>query len=369
MNGKSLGTGSFLGNRYILEEEIGRGSMGAVFKARDLHREAAHDAETRVAIKVLNQEFQSHPNAVRALVREARKAQGLTHPNIVKVYDVVRDESNVCIVMELLEGESLDRVIKRTAGAGMGFESALKIIRDVCQALSHAHGRSILHTGFKPENVFLTQRGVVKVLDFGMARAVSRGDWASTLLTLFDAEALNTLTPAYAGCEVSEGKEPHVKDDIYAIACVFYLLLTGKHPFRGVSAEQASKADLRPARPSMFSRAQWRVLRNALEFRRDRRPTSVSQFANSLVPKRSSPAADFGWSFAATVAIGSIALAVYVTYRTPVATAAPASETPVQIESAQRPQLQKPSSPVVSSLASLNGARNSAMPFLRQQAR
>lgn len=333
-DGVTLRTGSLLGDHFILEAEIGRGLTGAVFRARDLRKNEAHDADSRVAIKVLHEDFKRHPNAVRALVREARKAQGIAHQNIVKVHDVVRDDSNAYIVAELLEGESLDRLMQRTAGVGIGFDQALKIIREVCQAMSHAHGRSVLHTGFKPENVFLTRQGAVKVLDFGIARALSRGDWASNVLTLFDASALDTLAPAYAGYEVTEGEEPHVKDDIYAIACVFYELMTGRHPYRGMSAEQASKAGLQPARPIALPRAQWRVLRNALEFRRDRRPASALQFAQALVPKRSSPAKDFGWSLAATVVIGGALLAVYMTYRTPVVSAAPGSEITRQVESA-----------------------------------
>ena len=358
INGAPLRTGSLLGDRFILEEEIGRSDMGTVFRARDLRKDEARDSDSRVAIKVFNEEFTRQPNAVRALVREARKAQGITHPHIARVHDVVRDELNLYFVMEPLDGDSLDRVIQRTAGVGVGFEKALKIIRDVCQAMSHAHGRSILHTGFKPESVLLTRRGVVKVLDFGIARAVSRGDWASNLLALYDSGALDTLTPAYAGCEVTEGKEPHVKDDIYAIACVFYELLTGKHPFRGLSAEQASKVNLRPTRPAMLSRSQWRVLRNALEFRRDARPASASQFLEGLVPKRNSALADFGWSLAATVVIGGVLSAMYMTHRTQTASPAPASKTTLQIESS-RPQLQDSNSQSVNSLANLSGARNS----------
>jgi serine/threonine protein kinase len=335
-------TGSLLGNRYLLEEEIGRDCTGTLFRARDLRKEEAQDPESCVAIKVLHEQLMRHPNAVRSLVREARKAQVLSHPHIVKVHDVVRDESNVYFVMENLDGGSLDGLIHRTSGTGVGFDQALKIIRDVCQAMSHAHGRSILHTGFSPENVLLTDRGAVKVLDFGIARAVTPGDWASTLLTLFDASALDTLTPAYAGCEVTEGAEPHVKDDIYAIACVFYELLTGKHPFRGLSAEEAARAGVRPIRPVALSRAQWRVLSSALEFRRDGRPATVQQFVDGLAPKKQkSPMAEFGWSCAATVVIGGALLAVYMTYRTPQAGNAPASDSTPEVRSVSQQQAQK----------------------------
>jgi len=309
-NSVPLAIGSFVGNRFILEEQIGHGDLGAVFRARDVRKEETRASHSHVAIKILSEEFERHPNAVRALLREARKAQGLAHPNIVTVHDVGRDGSGVHMTMELLEGDSLDRVIERVEGVGVGLEEALRIIRDVCDAVSYAHEHGILHTDFKPANVFLTRQGIVKVLDFGIARAVRRGDWVDSLLTLFDSGALNGLSPAYAGYEVTEGKEPDVRDDLYAIACVFYELLTGNHPFARHSAEEASKANLRPLRPAKLSRSQWRVLRNALEYRRDRRPASVLQFAQGLAPKPNALMVYFGLAAAAGVAIVGVLAAM-----------------------------------------------------------
>src|SRR5215472_5194913 len=108
----SLQPGSVLKNRFILEAPIGRGGMGTVFRARDLRKEEAQDRNPHVAIKVLNDDFKEHPGALQALQRESRKAQQLAHPNIVTVYDFDRDEGNVYMVMELLQGIPLDRLIK-----------------------------------------------------------------------------------------------------------------------------------------------------------------------------------------------------------------------------------------------------------------
>ena len=106
--GPPLGAGSVVKDRFVLEEELGRGGMGIVFKARDLRKEEAQDRNPWVALKVLNDEFRRHPESLKALQRESRKAQHLAHANVVSVYDFDRDGGNVFMVMELLEGESLD---------------------------------------------------------------------------------------------------------------------------------------------------------------------------------------------------------------------------------------------------------------------
>jgi hypothetical protein len=284
-----LGPGSIVKGRFLLEEQIGRGGMGIVFRVRDLRKVEAQDRNPYVAIKVLNEEFKRNPLALYALQREARKAQRIAHPNIVTVYDFDRDGTNVYLVMELLEGDPLDRAVKRASGTGMCAKEALRIARDLCRAMAHAHEQGILHADFKPSNVFLTGQGAVKVLDFGIARAVKRGDEAQGPVTVFDPQTLGALTPAYASCEVLEGNEPDVRDDIYSLACVVYEVLTGEHPFKRMPATQARQANLVPARPGQLSRRQWQVLQRALAFRRHRRLDSAAQLLQALLPRRRSP--------------------------------------------------------------------------------
>ena len=113
----------------MLEDVLGRGGMGVVFKARDLRKEEAQDRNPYVAIKILSEEFKRHPQSLKALQREARKAQKLAHPNIVNVFDFDRDKGNVFMAMELLDGESLDRLIKRLDRQGMPQKEAVRIIR------------------------------------------------------------------------------------------------------------------------------------------------------------------------------------------------------------------------------------------------
>src|SRR5690606_619510 len=147
-------------------------------------------------------DFKRHPESLKALQREARKAQNLAHPNIVTVYDFDRDGANVFMVMELLEGEPLDRFIRRHA-SGLPFSEALPITAALCRSLGYAHRHGSVHSALKPGNAFVTRSGAIKVLDFGIARAAKHQDEdASGDQTLFDAGTLGALTPAYASCEM-----------------------------------------------------------------------------------------------------------------------------------------------------------------------
>ncbi|MGH8294291.1 MAG: protein kinase domain-containing protein [Steroidobacteraceae bacterium] len=305
----ALVVGSIIKERFVLEEELGRGGMGIVFKARDLRMEEAQDRNPFVAVKILNDEFKRHPESLKALQREFRKAQSLAHPNVVTVGDFDRDGGNVFMTMELLEGEPLDQVIKRTQGNGLEKRKALRVTRDICRAMAYAHERGIVHSDFKPANAFLTHDGTVKVFDFGIARAARRDDRASGTVTLFDAGTLGALTPAYASCEMIEGLEPDVRDDVYAIACVAYELLTGRHPFDRKSAEQARKTGLTPVRPAGLSRRQWAALRRGLAFRRERRCSSAIELLNGLLPPKRSPSVYIG---IVAIVLAAVVIAIVV---------------------------------------------------------
>jgi non-specific serine/threonine protein kinase len=301
------GVGSLINNRFVLEESIGTGGMGTVFKARDLRKVEAQDRNPHVAIKVLNEEFRQHPLSLQALQRESRKTQKLAHPNIVTVYDFDRDGANVYMVMELLEGEPLDRLIKRNEGIGLGLKEALRLTQGICRAMAYAHEQGIVHADFKPANAFLTRDNVIKVLDFGIARAVKHSEQVSGVVTVFDPATLGALTPAYAGCEVIEGEEVDTRDDIYAIACVAYELIAGRHPFDRLSAAQARDAGVIPAPAPGLSKRQWRTLRRGLAFRREQRPPSVSEFFDGLRPLRRLPAV---YAAAGGAAIAAVAVLV-----------------------------------------------------------
>jgi len=279
--GPTKGVGDTLNGRFVLEECLGVGGMGTVYKALDLRKLEASDRKPYIAIKVLNMQFAAHPKSLMALQREARKAQQLAHRNIVTVYDFDRDGSTVYLTMEYLSGKSLNRVLRAPDFEGMPYAKALPIITGMGRALAYAHERGFVHCDFKPANVFLTDRGEVKVIDFGIARGFQQPtDDADQ--TVFDPGSLGGMTPAYASPEMFEHREPDPRDDIYALGCVTYELLTGKHPYNRVSATEARARNLKPAQPKSLSRSQWKVLRQALSLDRATRTPSVTRFLAGL---------------------------------------------------------------------------------------
>lgn len=284
------GIGDTLNGRFVLEECLGVGGMGTVYKALDLRKLEASDRKPHIAIKVLNVQFRGQPTSLIALQREARKAQTLAHRNIVTVYDFDRDGPLVYLTMEYLSGKPLSKVLRAPGFAGMPLDAALPIIAGMGQALAYAHERGFVHCDFKPANVFLTDRGEVKVIDFGIARAFQRRD-EDPDVTVFDPASLGGITPAYASPEMFEHLEPDPRDDVYALACVTYELLTGRHPFDRLSATQARHDHLRPARPPGLDRTQWRTLSAALSFDRATRTPGVNPFLEGMgVFKRRTPA-------------------------------------------------------------------------------
>ena len=289
--GKVLDVGSVIKHRFKLTGVLGQGGMGKVFKGIDLLKQEAKDKNPYVAIKLLNEDFRQHPEAFIALQRESSRQQKLAHPNIATVYDFDRVGSSgtqVFITMELMEGEPINELIKRRVRVkgGLPFEEAFPIIRGLGLALSYAHERNIVHSDFKPGNSFLCKDGTVKVLDFGIARAAKNpqaiGGDVDGEKTLFDPGKLGALTPAYASLEMLEGQDPDQRDDIYALGCVTYELLTGKHPFNKLPANTARDNKLVVAQVKGLKRRQMKALQESLAFERKDRSKTVGEFINAL---------------------------------------------------------------------------------------
>ena len=282
--GKEVGVGTVLRDRFLIEEVVGEGGMGLVFRARDRRREEASDRNPFVAIKVLGAEFKSHPDALIALQREARRMQQLSHPNIASVYDFDRDGPHVYLVMELLEGESLDRVLLRHANVGLPLEQARNVIESTGKALQHAHSRGLVHSDFKPANVFVTRGGEIKVIDFGIARIAKDTTQAGQAVqTVFDAGRLGAYTNAYASPEqMLDAAEPDPKDDLYALGLVAFEAFSGKHPFGRKSAVEAKFRDMKVERVPALTDRQNAVLASALHFDRDQRLGDLTEFVQSL---------------------------------------------------------------------------------------
>ncbi|MDE2070160.1 MAG: serine/threonine protein kinase [Gammaproteobacteria bacterium] len=282
----TIGPGSILKHRFELLSVLGEGGMGKVYRARDLLKVEARDPNPFIAVKTLSGDFDQHPEACMGLQREANQAQRLAHPNIATVFDFGRDGSTSFLTMELMQGEELSVYIERLPAGGLPVTQAMKIIKQLCDGLDYVHARGLVHCDFKPGNVFITSEGTVKLLDFSIARAAKTGHDTGGAMPMSDSSGMAALTPAYAALEMFEGQDPDPRDDIYALACVACLLLTGKHPFNRVSAPQVLEQGLHPARIAKLSRRQNRALRDALAITREDRTPSVAKFWEDLRPRK-----------------------------------------------------------------------------------
>lgn len=272
-----LEPGSVIKKRFVLETLLGKGGMGIVFGAIDRRKEEARDPNPRVALKVLNADFQRHPQAFMALQREARKAQTLAHPNVVTVFDFDRDGDAVYMTMELLTGRSLDSMTREARGKGIKREIALPVIRGIAEGLAYAHRKGIVHSDLKPGNIFVAEDGTPKILDFGIARAVPSMNTEASR-DVFDAGSLGAYTEAYATDEMIDGVDPHPADDMYALGIIAYEMLTGFHPYQRHSAPGARKLGLKPAPLKGLKRKEMRAIESCLSLERKRRPQNAAEF-------------------------------------------------------------------------------------------
>lgn len=302
---------AILNQRFVLEEEISRGGMGVVYKALDLRRQEAQDREEYVAVKVIGEAFlRQYDNAFISLQREARKAQNLAHPNIITVYDFDRDGDTVYMTMEYLEGQSLEQLLLQRKGEPLPLDQARSMISAIGQALSYAHQQGVIHSDIKPDNLFITSTGRVKVLDFGIATAMYKsGEEASA--TLFNPRQLGALTTAYAPVEMFSANTPDPRDDVYAFAVVCYEILAGRHPFDKKSTLESLRLSLKPAPIKQLTKSQWTALENALQFQREKRTPRIDDFVHGLLEQQT--AFPFKLAIAAAgaalvVAAGSIGL-------------------------------------------------------------
>ena len=279
--GEYATVGMLLKGRFLLEREIGRGGMGVVYLARDERKVEARDRDPYVAVKVLNDEFRRHPDSLIALQREARRSQLLAHDNIVRVFDFDKDGTIVFMTMEYVDGQDLKALIRERYN-GMPLATVRPLVEGMAWALKRAHSAGVVHSDFKPGNVMVTREGAPKVFDFGIARAGKHAGDAAGEQTLFDAGTLGALTPAYASLEMIQGKEPTPSDDIYALGCVAFELLTGKHPFDKVSAEVALREGRKPPPVPGLTKRQYKALCDAVAFHGEQRLKTAAELVEGL---------------------------------------------------------------------------------------
>jgi eukaryotic-like serine/threonine-protein kinase len=264
-----LAIGERLDGRYRIERELGEGGMGIVYLVTD--EQVAGEV---FAIKVLKESLD--PEALRMLREEVRKTRKLSHPNIVDVHSVNLDDTKLYVLMEYLQGKSLDALLNEDFGRGMPLNRSRQILEDVAAALGHAHDHNVIHSDLKPANLFVTISGRTKLLDFGIARA-SRGP------LLHKRSGALVLTPAYASCEMLKGEQADRRDDVYSFACVIYEMLSGERPFGHLTALEARDAGIQVPPLSVLSRAQNRALARGLAFDRGARTPSIEQLLAGLL--------------------------------------------------------------------------------------
>ncbi|MGR9107075.1 MAG: serine/threonine-protein kinase [Gammaproteobacteria bacterium] len=279
---KKLQADVVIRDTYRLVSKVGKGGMGEVWKAVDLIQDAGDARDKFVAIKFLSREIRDHKYALKALVREFARYRKLIHPNLVRAYELNRDEDAVYIVMEFLSGMPLNQFIRKHP-EGISLQAAKPIIQGMCEALDFAHREGVVHLDFKPGNVFYDpETAMTKVIDFGIARLSNKKERDQTL---FDPGALRAKTKSYATPEMLAELDPVPSDDVFGLSCVIYELLSGKHPFNRMDAVSAEFRGLQPEPIEGLSKAQCRALEKGLAFRRENRTESVDALYRGLFPE------------------------------------------------------------------------------------
>lgn len=275
--------GRMLGGRYEIVDKIGEGGMAVVYRAhcRLLGRD--------VAVKVLRPEYANNEEFIQRFRKEAQAAASLSHNNIVSIYDIGNDDVRY-IVMEYIDGPTLKDVIKKDAP--LSYETAVNIAIQICAALDHAHKHGIIHRDIKPQNIMLTSDGVVKVADFGIAKAVSDAS-----ATLYDTNTMGSVH--YLSPEQARGGYIDARSDIYSLGVVLYEMVTGRVPFEGDNAvaialkhlheDPKPAIEINPNVPLALNQ----VIMKAMQKERERRYDSAAEMILDLRRVLREPHGDF----------------------------------------------------------------------------
>jgi serine/threonine-protein kinase len=308
-----------LGGRYEIGPLLGRGGMAEVHLAQDLR------LGRQVAVKMLRPDLARDPTFQARFRREAQSAASLNHPSVVAVYDTgedaLRDGAVPFIVMEYVDGSTLREL--QQSGRRLLPERALEITAGVLDALDYSHRRGIVHRDIKPANVMLTRAGDVKVMDFGIARALADG--ASTMTSTSSVIG----TAQYLSPEQGRGEQVDARSDLYSAGCLLFELLTGRAPFVGDSPVSVVYQHVReePIAPSQIdpeiSPAVDAVVLKALRKDRDERYQTAAEMRDDLLRAREGRPVEAA-ALAATQAIGAVPAL-------PVATLSSTSVTPAPI--------------------------------------
>ncbi|HET7150213.1 MAG TPA: serine/threonine-protein kinase [Candidatus Acidoferrum sp.] len=268
-------------SHYQVLERLGSGGMGTVWVAEDLQ------LGRRVALKFLSEDLAKHQQALERFKFEARTASSLNHPNICTIYEIGEADGEYFIAMELIEGAPLDRYLSRHRP---DLQELLDLAIQIAEALDAAHSKGVIHRDIKPGNIFVTPRGQVKILDFGLAKlvaerqAIEQPTYAGATLASehLTSPGMAVGTIAFMSPEQARGKELDARSDLFSFGAVLYQMATGKVPFEGATAATIfdgilnhvpqSPIELNPVLPAKLDE----VIRTALEKDRDLRYQSAA---------------------------------------------------------------------------------------------
>jgi serine/threonine protein kinase/dienelactone hydrolase len=277
----TLAAGTRLG-RYEIRSRLGVGGMGEVYLAQDTA------LDRKVAIKFLPESLTADKQARKRLVREAQAAAKLDHPNICSIYEVGEEDGCSFIVMQYLEGETLDVRMKRKP---LDFSQSLSIATQVADALAEAHARGIIHRDIKPSNIIITPRGQAKVMDFGLAKSLSTTgaiDTEAATQSLLTAPGAVIGTVPYMSPEQVKGEKLDARTDIFSFGVMLYEMLSGRQPFARDSAAEIVAAIL-TREPPPLDRGNAAVpvkleeiVRTCLDKDRARRYQTMGKLADAL---------------------------------------------------------------------------------------
>jgi len=266
-----LEIGSVIKDTFELVAVLGGGGMGTVYKALNKVWAEVEARDPYVAIKVLKPELSANKQLVRSLYSDFDRTKMLANcSNIIKVHGFDRDGPLVYMTMEYLSGKTLGDYLNHES---MNLSQAWFIIEGIGNALAYAHENNIVHRDIKPGNIIITNDGIVKVLDFGIASKINEHEGDETK---FGGHELGALTVAYASPEMQRDYPPDARDDIYAFACVIYEVLTGKQFYK----QKIHKA----AHIKGLNSRQMDILNKSLAFERDQRTASVHELLDKLRP-------------------------------------------------------------------------------------
>ena len=276
--------GRLLGNRYEIIEKIGNGGMATVYKAK------CHVLNRFVAVKILRDEFTTDEEFIKRFEIEAQSAASITHPNIVSVYDVGNEGNLYYIVMELIQGKTLKEIIVEEKGA-LPWKWSINIAMQIASALEIAHKNNIVHRDIKPHNIIITEDGVAKVTDFGIAKAVS-----NSTITAFGTTigSVHYFSPEHA-----RGGFTDSKSDLYSLGVVMYEMLTGKVPFdadtpvsvalKHMQEEPVMPLEINPNIPSAVNN----IILKALKKDSNERYATATEMLQDLKRALKEPGGDF----------------------------------------------------------------------------